>query len=235
MQASPPTDCALMGLVIAAYHAWLPEDATEARCQGAALNPELQRSKQGAIRGMTHTAADAPRPSAKYDAFMRDAACQGDASCRRGLSRQHADHTYKSTGLLASHPFMKVVYWDEAAMRNVDPMHTIGNELKALCEMAMGGTGKVPAYNVSRLHQLAKYECEVNNRWHDILSPYLQGKLQNPAGACPCRGSFSALCAHMRTSVAYTAYVLHNELHNTFAIHAMMDASSVGLHPLQSW
>ena len=65
-------------------------------------------------------------------------------------------------------------------MRNVDPinpMHMIGHELKAICEMATGGTGKVPAYSFSRLHQLAKYECGTNHRWQDVLSPYLQGEL----------------------------------------------------------
>ena len=79
--------------------------------------------------------------------------------------------------MLASHPLMKLVYWDEALMRNVDPMHTIGNEVKAIVEMAMGGTGRVPAYCVSKLPQLAKYECGVNNRWQDILAPYLTGRL----------------------------------------------------------
>ena len=38
---------------------------------------------------------------------------------------------------------MKLVYWDDAIMRQPDPMHTTGNELKALAVMLMGAPAKL--------------------------------------------------------------------------------------------
>lgn len=53
-------------------------------------------------------------------------------------------------------------------------MHTIGNELKALAEMLMGGTGKTPVYSTARMPQLAEHEIVVNERWAEILTGFLQ-------------------------------------------------------------
>ena len=81
----------------------------------------------------------------------------------------------KRTGVFASHPFMKLVYWDDPEMRNVDPMHTGGGEAKSVCEMVTGGTGRPGMYSTAtRLGQLAKYECDVNGRWHNSLGAFLQ-------------------------------------------------------------
>ena len=80
----------------AGYHARLPEDAQQARQQGAALNPRTQRS---AAQPPEFTAADAQRPAAKDDEIMRQAAQQGDAGCRAGRSRKDPAHAYKRTGV----------------------------------------------------------------------------------------------------------------------------------------
>lgn len=107
---------------------------------------------------------------------MRQAAADGDASYRRGFLRSSAQHSVKRTGVLASHPFMKVLYWNDLVMRAPDPMHTIGNEVKAIMEMLMGGTGKVPAYSAAQLPKHAHYECEVNERWRDLLAEHMTGE-----------------------------------------------------------
>ena len=81
--------------LLSGYHPWLPADATQSRSLGAGLNPRLERNSAGDITNTTHVPADAPRPPAKDDAFMRKAAQQGDGSCKAGLPRQHANHAYK--------------------------------------------------------------------------------------------------------------------------------------------
>ena len=56
---------------------------------------------------------------------------------------------------------MKLTYCDDAACRNLDCMHTGTGELKALCDMLKGGTGKVAAYDIARLPFLAAYEVYI--------------------------------------------------------------------------
>ena len=111
--------------------------------------------------------------------------------------------------MLASHPLMKLVYWDDAIIRQPDPMHTTGNELKALAVMLMGGTGKAPAYSTPRLPQLAEHECNVNERWQDILEEFL------PAGELylhPCH-CHSGLRCHIANEHCEQKPLLANPTH----------------------
>lgn len=155
---------------------WLPLDS-ELRQDGANLNPELIESTAAEHNWQYHE-ADEGKPEYKDNAFMRDAAAKGDQSYREGLGRRDAAHTVRLTGVLASHPPMKLLYWDDIIMRQPDPMHTIGNELKALAEMLMGGTGKTPVYSTARMPQLAEHEIVVNERWAEILTGFLQAGAQ---------------------------------------------------------
>ena len=165
---------------------WLPQDSP-LRPGAARLNPMVHPATEAHPEGrVEELAASSPRPEQKDVAYMRSSAAAGDASYREGKQRGDALHKVKSTGVLASHPFMKIVYWDDALMRQPDPMHTIGGELKALVDMVMGGSGRVPAYSAAQIPKLAQYEAQHNKRWTEALTPFLPGELCIHQSCCLC-------------------------------------------------
>ena len=156
---------------------WLPEDSP-LRETGARLDPIIHPPTEAVPEGrVEQLEASLGHPEQKDSNYMRTSAVPGDADYMAGRVRRSKRHAVKRTGVLASHPFMKIVYWDDVIMRQPDPMHTIGNEMKAVAEMVMGGTGKAPAYSAAQLPLHAKYKSLHNQRWTDILTPFLPGKL----------------------------------------------------------
>ena len=161
----------------AGYHAWLPQEATEAREEGANLNPVVDKRATATTEPeYTCTPADASPPARKDDAFMRQAAIEGDADTRAGKRLDDPQHAYKRLGVKGSHPFQKLTYARDPDLRQPDPMHTTGNELKGLADMAKGGTGANAAYGRSKLETLAAHKMGTNDRFHDSLGPFLKGK-----------------------------------------------------------
>ena len=65
-----------------------------------------------------------------------------------------------------------------------DPMHTIKNEVNAICVMANGGSRDI--YSLRRLVEVAHWEINYNRRWQEILGPYLAGLCNDNAHISCC-------------------------------------------------
>lgn len=145
---------------------YLPLSATAKRRAGAKLAP-----KYNTLGEAVHSRAEETAPLPKTDAFIRQAAMEGDVALARGLPHMHVEHPYvaKGTGIVGSHAFQILPYWDVHAMCHPDPAHTLSNESKAVFQLV----SKVKAFTPGRLEVISEYESNVNDRWHGEQRPWL--------------------------------------------------------------
>lgn len=102
---------------------------------------------------------------------MMQADRESDQACAAGVKCTSRHHPQQRTGVHASHAMQKAPGNDDEKGRKPDPMHTLGNEVHAVTDMTLGGTASM--YSVARLPEVAKWEILLNNRWQDLLGPYL--------------------------------------------------------------
>lgn len=160
--------CLLVG-----FHRCLPQDETELRAAGAKLNPRVVAGPSKPPPA--YTPSDAVAPQAKTDQWSTQAAQESDIACEASIRKDK--HPLQLTGVHASHPFHKAPGWDDGMSRSADLMHNGSDEVKSICVMAQGGTGKGGGiYSVARLPEVAEWEIKINHRFVDVLSPYLNGE-----------------------------------------------------------
>ena len=140
--------------VIASALAFLPTETLSARKRGAAINPSLQGTEGNNKVFMRHDPT-AQRPTDRTDEQLRDQALLGNDDLQAGIAHTSTQHACQLTGLISSQVLMKLCYWDDAACRDPDCMHTTTGEVKSIVDMRIGGTGSPPAYHTSRLGQQA--------------------------------------------------------------------------------
>ena len=145
-----------------------------ARKRGAAINPSLQGTEGNKKVFMRHDPT-AQRPADRTDEQLRDQALQGDDNLQAGIAHTSTQHACQLTGLISSHVFMKLCYWDDAACRDAGCMHTTTDEVKSIADMLIGSTESPPAYHTSRLDQQAEYEVHVNDLFEEQLQAFAQG------------------------------------------------------------
>lgn len=157
--------------LLSGFQRFLDPSETELREAGAKLNPVVTRQSPGSPATTVYLSTDAPAPTAKTDQFMREAARQSDAASKADVD--YDCHPLQQTGVHGSHACMKIPGWDDQRSRSPDPMHTVTNEVKAICGMVKGGSRAM--YSVGRLAEVARWEITCNGRWQDVLGPYLAG------------------------------------------------------------
>ncbi|DBA74139.1 hypothetical protein WJX77_009811 [Trebouxia sp. C0004] len=132
---------------------------------------------------------------------MREAARQSDAASKADVG--YDCHPLQQTGVHGSHACMKIPGWDVQKSRSPDPMHTVTNEVKAICGMVKGGSCAI--YSVGHLAEVAQWEITYNGRWH-VLGPYLAGdKLRQDLPWCATPSQFTAIVSRCKdmTSPAF--------------------------------
>ncbi|KAL3162725.1 hypothetical protein ABBQ38_008616 [Trebouxia sp. C0009 RCD-2024] len=127
------------------------------------MNPRRLGPKSNSTWEYASAMAEAPAPKTTED--VRAAARRGDASLQADVATTSAHHPVKQTGVQGSHALQGLPKWKDHLARKPDPMHCGGDESKAVFDMVIGGTGKVPAYSSAALGALADWECTRNNRF----------------------------------------------------------------------
>ena len=138
------------------YYRWLPRGAV-GRIAAAALRFGVPPSKVVLGREATATGDPMSRESLPNPPESTAAYEKSDSTSQAPLEKTESWYRNKAAaaeahllgggkienyaalhGLQGSHVFWKLPYWQETLMRLPDPMHTIGNEIKALVEMMFG-------------------------------------------------------------------------------------------------
>ncbi len=145
---------------------YLPQTETAKRRAGAKVAPKFDMYGVAIPNRAEETA-----PLAKTDAFIRQAAMEGDAALARGVRHDHVEHPNKAkeTGIFGSHAFQILPYWDVQAMCHPDPAHTLSNECKGIFQLL----SKVKAFTPRLLEVISEYEKDVNDRWHGNQRPWM--------------------------------------------------------------
>ena len=146
------------------------------RKAAAKLNPQVQCRAAAEDQLVYIQHSQHAQPAHRTDQTLRADAISGNRDFGNGLPHTSARHSCQLTGVLASHVFMKLSYWGDAACHDPDCMHTGTGEMKGICDMVTGGTGGVPICDTSRLPHVAAYEVYVNKRFTQLK--YLASELQ---------------------------------------------------------
>lgn len=117
-------------------------------------------------RQYEYDSPEASAPAAKSRETARAAARRGDAAHQADVLPSSKTHPVKQTGSRGSYALQDLPEWDDTTQAGPEPMHCGGGEARSFFDMAVGGTGKRPAYSRKALPCLAQWECKCNKRFH---------------------------------------------------------------------
>eukprot|EP00798_Chlamydomonas_sp_ICE-L_P004463 gene4463-14617_t len=143
----------------------LPQTSIVLRTAGSQLAPQFLHLPSDPDDTPTYHAITAAAPDCKTDEVMRQAAMDGDEALILGLGHDKPTPPFNAnrTGVIGSHAFKMLPFWNVKTMCHPDPDHCLANESKGIWELLSKAK-----LNPAKIVVLGTYEAKVNLRWVDV-------------------------------------------------------------------